>query len=356
MKARGLFAVTVLGLVALAACSNEPETPKSFDVQVGAEDLAQALSIDAFMPKNVTLNVGDTVVFTKKTVEPHTVTINPPNPLPAPFLPAPDGRLEGNPALFFSDPPSQIPPAAPGSPTLWEASVNGTQLVHSGFLQGPSDVVKIAFLKAGTYQYVCEIHPTMKGTITVNASGKKYAKSAADYQKDAADQLSKQKSTGKTFRESIKIPAPASEGGNRNHTVYAGAGDATNSNDFYGFIGGENLAVKVGDKVTWTLEKNDPGVPHTVTFLSGAAQPELVVPEPQPNGPPKLVVNPLALAPAPAQPAPYAGTGYVNSGLMLTGSPGPQAFSLTFSKPGTYKYLCILHDPNGMNGTITVTQ
>jgi len=29
---------------------------------------------------------------------------------------------------------------------------------------------------------------------------------------------------------------------------------------------------------------------------------------------------------------------------------------VTFSKPGTYEYLCVLHDEDGMKGTIVVQQ
>ena len=76
---------------------------------------------------------------------------------------------------------------------------------------------------------------------------------------------------------------------------------------------------------------------------------------PQANAAPKLLVNVKVLAPSPAQPAPYAGTGYFNSGLLVAGVPDmPQEYSLTFTKPGTYKYLCQVHDASGMNGTITV--
>jgi plastocyanin len=102
------------------------------------------------------------------------------------------------------------------------------------------------------------------------------------------------------------------------------------------------------------VEKNVPGVPHTVTFLSGGAAPEFILLEPQPAGPPKLLLNPAVLPPSPLPPAPYAGEGLFHSGFLFTGGPTPQEFTLAFSKPGTYKYLCLLHDPAGMNGTITV--
>jgi hypothetical protein len=60
--------------------------------------------------------------------------------------------------------------------------------------------------------------------------------------------------------------------------------------------------------------------------------------------------------PAPFPPLPYAGSAYYNSGLLLTGSPGLQTYTVTFSKPGTYEYLCVIHDEGGMKGTIVVQQ
>ena len=51
-----------------------------------------------------------------------------------------------------------------------------------------------------------------------------------------------------------------------------------------------------------------------------------------------------------------AGTGYANSGVLLPPmSPqGPHTYSLTFTKPGTYTYWCVVHVPVGMRGTVVV--
>jgi plastocyanin len=97
---------------------------------------------------------------------------------------------------------------------------------------------------------------------------------------------------------------------------------------------------------------NDTAVPHTVTF--GEA-PELVLPEPQPGGPPNLVINPSVLFPV-APGSVYSGTGYVNSGFLSAGPEGiaGTSFQLTFSNPGTYLYVCVLHANQGMAGVVEV--
>jgi plastocyanin len=50
----------------------------------------------------------------------------------------------------------------------------------------------------------------------------------------------------------------------------------------------------------------------------------------------------------------YNGTGFINSGVMLPTDPNakPQPYKLTFTRPGTYEFDCLLHP--GMDGTITV--
>jgi plastocyanin len=110
--------------------------------------------------------------------------------------------------------------------------------------------------------------------------------------------------------------------------------------------------------VEWT--QRDVESPHTVTFLSGTQEPELFLAEPQPNGPPTLVLNPVAVAPAGG--STYSGQGYFNSGWIWgTEVPSvalpasqPRTYSLIFDTAGTYNYLCLLHDPLGMVGQVTV--
>ena len=77
--------------------------------------------------------------------------------------------------------------------------------------------------------------------------------------------------------------------------------------------------------------------------------------QPQAGGPPKVVVNPAVLLPVGSQV--YAGSGYFNSGFIFGAqnpAPGPRSYSLTFTQPGKYEYICVPHDMMGMSGYITV--
>ena len=113
------------------------------------------------------------------------------------------------------------------------------------------------------------------------------------------------------------------------------------ANAFYN----NNITVDVGDTVTWSLNTDEI---HTVTFLAGTPEPPLVTVI---GG--QLIPNFQFILPF-GGPS-YDGTAVANSGLLGFKAPNvsvPPTFSLTFSKPGTYAYVCIVHD--GMDGTVTV--
>ncbi|MER3486217.1 MAG: hypothetical protein C4345_09830 [Chloroflexota bacterium] len=46
----------------------------------------------------------------------------------------------------------------------------------------------------------------------------------------------------------------------------------------------------------------------------------------------------------------------VHSGVIGADLPFGTTFSVTFTKPGTYPYMCVLHDELGMVGTIVIVQ
>lgn len=92
------------------------------------------------------------------------------------------------------------------------------------------------------------------------------------------------------------------------------------------------ITVHVGDSIIWT--QNDAHEAHTVTILapgqSVSAADKYTAVKKGGN-----VVN---------------GPGFYNSGLLWQG----MTYELTFTKPGTYSYRCLLHDDEGMLGTVKV--
>jgi plastocyanin len=160
-------------------------------------------------------------------------------------------------------------------------------------------------------------------------------------------------------------PAP------RTVTVLVGGGQDTIVLD--GFFP-QTLRIRVGDTVTWKFN-GEPTHRHTVTLAGGpfpgpkdavaGGAPGEVIPGrwvPEPGGVPgDLMRNPVFAAPTRRAGAPvetYDGATYVNSGEMstrprLADMPKNDTFSVTFTKPGTYRYYCLFHRPH-MVGTIEV--
>jgi plastocyanin len=100
-----------------------------------------------------------------------------------------------------------------------------------------------------------------------------------------------------------------------------------------------SLKIHTGDTVNWIQNTHEI---HTVTFLAGAPMPDLIIPAPaNPVGP--LMINPLAAFPAAPADGKYDGSTYANSGIMSTDPGQPTQFSLTFTKAGTYEYVCLVH-------------
>ena len=128
MKTKELFfCVTVLLMAFLVACSPVQQAPKDIMEKTAntgnsAENAAKGNTVDVslksfkFVPVDANVKVGDTVVWTNRDV-PHTVTSS-------------DGTLDSD------------------------------QLAQG-------DTYSHTFTKPGKYDYHCSIHPSMRGSVTV---------------------------------------------------------------------------------------------------------------------------------------------------------------------------------------------
>ena len=110
------------------------------------------------------------------------------------------------------------------------------------------------------------------------------------------------------------------------------AGASSHAEAFQGFrFYPSTITVDAGDTVTWTYPSAEP---HTVTFLGASG----TLPSPaDPNNPKR------------AGGSTYDGSTYTSSGFIAMG----YSYSLTFTKPGTYTYYCLIHQPE-MAGTVVV--
>jgi len=301
----GVVTSLVLGLLATAGPA-AAAGPQSWSVDAGTGD-ATGVAALKFYPAAITVDAGDTITW-KVAGNAHTIS----------FLTA--GQTPPSP----EDPAAQAP--AGGS------SVDGSAFTSSGikFPAPGQDTYALTFPTAGTFAFHCLIHPGMDGTVTVNAAGTAYpqdqaAITAATQTAEAADIA-----TGHTLEASFTPSSTTNADGSTTYHLAAGVGSGSIS--ILRFIS-STLDVQVGDTVEWTNFDTN-GEPHSVSFGT----------EPQ---------DPSAVAPSGG--STYAGTGWVSSGLYVGPPiPAPHSYQLTFTKAGTFPYICVLPDVVGMTGSITV--
>jgi plastocyanin len=336
----GVLAVALIGGIALITSDSPTSAATQYTDNVGGGK--NSISVESFFPNVIFLNQGDSVQFKNPYEEFHTVTFLGGGKEPDLIIPAPNSPKSGPPKLIFN------PQAAFPVPPAPAPKFDSKAYLNSGILN-KGDAWTVSFGDQGVFNFLCLIHPGMTGEVHVLAAGV-HVPTQAQRDFEAQDQLTKALAKGEQASAAVVMGKTANSNGTSNWDVRTGpsAGQA----DVFRFLPSQ-INVGVGDTVNWT---SNTGVPHTVSFLPSGADFSLILTEPQPNGPPNLVVNPQVLFPnKPSQT--YDGTGYYNSGF-ITADPqlatGGTTFSLTFTKPGTYQYLCQLHDDQGMRGVVQV--
>jgi plastocyanin len=314
-----------------AAAGSAQPAGKAWKVAIGGETPDHGIQAQVFAPGSITINAGDTVTWTMGAGFDHTVSFLSGAKYPEPVVPEPGGKFLFNPLI-----------AAPqGGPTY-----DGKGVASSGFLHLKGDY-SLKFTKPGRYAYLCLLHPGMIGTVTVLASGKKLPATQADLDRSGALQVKSSLTRGGSLLKATKVAVIKGAKG----TTYVSSmvGTRSGAASAIRFLP-ESLTIKAGDTVRWDLK--DPIELHTITFSGTDQPPDFVTPQPQPQGPPRLYFNPKTVARVGG--LTHAGAGYYNSGFMAVDAPGPKTYSLTFTRPGTYTYWCVVHVAQGMKGVINV--
>jgi plastocyanin len=330
----GLATVTGAGRSAVALT---PTPPAPTTLNAGAGFSSGSADGQAYGPGEFTILQGSSVKWTINSAEPHSITFGQnPGGGPPPLWPV---------AGFTAPPPGPPVPVNLG-PVDYSG---GSQFINSGLLfQGSTATVH--FTAAGDYSFLCVIHPGQVGTVHVIGSGTPTTQAEADQKSQATASFIVSSTKIDALRQQAASSATSvkQSNGTTTWTIAAGAmspaealpGGGTGYVDLMEFIP-KALNIKAGDTVVWKAVD-----PHTVTFL--AAGQTAVVLEGQYGGDPTAV--PL-IRPSDK----YDGTSLYTSGLLATGAPGtPDSFTLTFPNAGTFQYICLLHDDQGMTGTITV--
>jgi plastocyanin len=308
-----------------------------------------------FFPRELTINAGDTIFFDFKSLfSPHTVTFLSGQAAPPLLVPV---ERAATPAAAGGEPPAVMFNPAAVFPSQGD-TYDGTGIANAGLdrLRPPDQPYTLTFTQPGAFDYLCLVHPKMmKGKVTVQAKGAAVPHEQAEVDTIAAQEMAQLLARGKALIAQYDIAASPTVGASNGNVwdVRAGAeDDEVVAARFFP----SNLTIKAGDTVRWTDASEFE--PHTVTFPGNQEPPDLIEPQPQAGGPPKLVFNPDLVGRR--GPQVDRGADYANSGAMgadFKEFTGLTTYELTFAAPGAYPYYCALHgSPNrGMRAQITVT-
>ncbi len=168
-RAKAQYAAAVRRVAALA----KAKLPPARTVQAGNDD--GPLVFFGFRPARTTVRAGQAVTFrmSRRSAESHNVAFGPAaylDGLSARLL-APTRHPDGAFAVTLN-PEVVYPSQPPSSPLVVQEETHGNGFVNSGFLDAdpktplPS-AATVRFPTPGTYAYLCNLHPSMRGQVTV---------------------------------------------------------------------------------------------------------------------------------------------------------------------------------------------
>ena len=293
---------------------------------VGAQSWDSARQALAFLPNELWIHAGDDVTWTFQAGEIHTVTFLATSPAAQVRPPFPVGcpGFSGEPAMFDGTACISTPPLVKGAS------------------------FKVAFPAAGNFKLVCLVHPDMTGVVHVLDKAKPLPHDQIFYDAEAAAQAQALLSDRDGGDDDIVVSIPGHVSAGTGEISTTGPGTQTLS--VMRFMADE-IVIHAGQTIEW--DNKDPEDPHTITFGTEPAGD----PFPPSNnvtvdadGARHAIINATSdsvhsgfiLA------APQERTGLAQSPLFFT------RFRVTFTHPGTYPYICALHDNLGMKGKVIV--
>ena len=351
-----LFAITGAALALALGLTTAPAVALMAPVSAGPPKPVKVahLEFNGFFPGTTRIHVGDSVSFAINGF--HTVTFLASGQAPPPLIiPAPSnpitGRLDSAGAGFwFNGKPNLVINPLVAAPTGGN-TYTGTGELSSGLPAptGPAKPFVVTFTKAGTFIFNCLVHPGMKGVVKVLPKGGPVPSAAADRRRADAQLKA---GIAEARRLSTVKPAPA--------TVLAGH-DGNGAVSWWRFFP-QTLKIKAGTTVDFRISSKREV--HTITIgpapYTSKIEETFTTPQPNPGGPPSLIVSPLAGYPSDPPPLPAEtgsnhGNGFVNTGILSNGGGGlASSVKITFTKPGIYDYECVIHPK--MDGKIVVTK
>jgi plastocyanin len=318
------FALVIFILLPVSALAD------NWQLQVGAQNGDRSHQALAFLPNEVWIHSGDSITWSFVANEVHTVTFLTP--------------LQLRPSRFAGCPTGGPPDGRTPDFSVYD----GTACVNSGILTSADGrTYSVVFPAAGNFKLVCLAHPNMTATIHVLAVSETLPHDQAFYNNEADRE-----------RAGLLSDLMASA-----HNQFGPNGITAGVGHIVGNAGGTQTAsvmrfmdatkvIHVGETVEWTTAEGVTS--HTITF--GPEPPPLNQILPSANvtvdsdGARHAVISSTSdvVHSGFITEAPQDRTGLAQASLSTT------RFRVTFTGPGIYPYMCVLHDELGMVGQVIV--
>ncbi|MDQ3979243.1 MAG: hypothetical protein M3314_06795 [Actinomycetota bacterium] len=377
---RFFVALAVLATACSPSDESSPSGPVTRTVRVDHNFDEFAATFSAYFPQEIDARPGDTVEFKQAwTGEGHSVTLGtmvdrailpvrdfirsgnvpdePPPEVEAALEPLPYMLTENWKVVQSAAQPCYLdeggPPLDPATPCPKrpQPDFNGRQTYYSSGLipfegtQGNSYRFRLAEdIQPGRYTFYCNYHgPLQSGEILVKPKGAKVESQAAIDKRGRAELEKVAKPLRETYEQAKK--GKTTYRGQEITGYMAGVARDDIEMSYIDEFVPRRIRAKVGEKVTWTFIG-----PHTVSFDVPPYFPEFLIAK---DG--TVEFNPKAHEAfgGPGEPPPrqgpedplpaidagtWDGSFVISSGIFSEGT-----YSLTFTKPGTYRYACLIH-------------
>ncbi|HLJ14351.1 MAG TPA: plastocyanin/azurin family copper-binding protein [Bryobacteraceae bacterium] len=327
----------MLGAVIIAGVPTSTVKAKDWNATVGEESPDRGSQALAFLPNELWVHTGDSIRWTFPTHERHTLTFLKPG--------------QTRPPAF--GPTFGVPVGCPGL-TPSGSSFDGSACVTTGVLMlgenpGPMPTYSVTFPAVGNFKFVCLVHADMTGVVHVlNLSAAlPYDQASYDHEAQGEQTL--------LLGDASRLEGRGTPGGD-DQAVAVGIGEIVTTTgvgsqtaSLMRFLRG-TIVVRVGDTVEFT--SLDPSVNHTVTF---GTEPT----DPRPASTNVTLTSDGARQAVIGSPADSVNSGFLSPtpqdrANLAQAPPGITRFRVTFTSPGTFNYICAVHDQLGMKGTVIV--
>ena len=317
---RHLCLLFLAGLMLFSQCAFA-----QWNAAIGAQSANLGRQGLAFLPNEMWIHSGDSVTWTMATDEPHTLTFLTVGQIRLPFSVGCPG-FSASPATFDGSTCISTPPL------------------------GKGQTFNVTFPTAGNFKLVCLFHENMSATVHVLDASQMLPHNQAFYDGQARAErmalIADRDDMESNDMESMDHGSASVIVGGGEVIATAGGSDTLSVMRFKH----AEITIHAGETVEWT--NIDPITPHTITFGTEPGNPI----------PPSSNVSADAdgaLHATLTSTSDSAHSGFIQAApqdrIGLPQSPlGATRFRVTFTKPGSYPYICALHDVLGMKGKVRV--